>query len=158
MIEGLRLKYIRDIRLKYIRLNIRCELLSSLQEAVIRGENDASSIGKRIILPASFTGGMRYMFNNCQDAMAICKRFEYPDLFITITCNANWREIRDFVTSRGLTTSDRPDIMCRVFKMKLDQMMTNFKKDKIFGNIVAGTYTVEFQKRGLPDAHILLWL
>ena len=102
-------------------------MLSSLQEAVIRGENDASSIGKCIILPASFTGGMRYMFNNCQDAMAICNRLGYPDLFIAITCNENWREIRDFVTSRGLTASDRPDIVSRVFKMKLDQMMTDFK-------------------------------
>lgn len=83
-------------RLSFIRSNqkvIRCDLLNGLQEAVVRGENDPTTIGKRVVLPASFTGGMRYMFNNCQDAMAICKRFGYPDLFITITCNANWREI-----------------------------------------------------------------
>ena len=55
---------------------------------------------------------MRYMFNNCQDAMAICKRYGYPDLFITITCNVNWPEILDFVKSIGLTASDRLDIVC----------------------------------------------
>ncbi|XP_057433001.1 uncharacterized protein LOC130725830 [Lotus japonicus] len=101
---------------------------------------------------------MRYMFNNCQDAMAICKRFGYPDLFITMTCNANWKEIQDFVTPRGLRADDRPDIVARVFKMKLNDLMSNLKKGKIFGEVQAGTYTIEFQKRGLPHAHILIWL
>jgi len=78
------------------------------------------------------------MFTNCQDAMAICKRYGYPDLFITITCNVNWPEILDFVKSRGLTTSDRPDIVCRVFKMKLYQIMTNFKKNHFFGKVNTG--------------------
>lgn len=79
-------------RLFFIRMNqkvIRSDILNGTQEVVLRGENDPTSVGKRIVLPASFTGGMRYMFNNCQDAMTICNRFGYPDLFITITCNAN---------------------------------------------------------------------
>ncbi|XP_058729905.1 uncharacterized protein LOC131601957 [Vicia villosa] len=152
---------IESQRLYWHRMNqatIRCDILSGLQEAVHNGENQPSAVGKRIVLPASFTGGLRYMFNNCQDAMAICKKFGYPDLFITITCNANWPEIKNFVTIRGLTASDRPDIVCRIFKAKLDHMMNAFKKEKIFGEVVAGTYTIEFQKRGLPHAHILLWL
>lgn len=122
---------IESQRLQYIRLNkkiIKCDILNGLQEVVQRGDNEAASVGKRIILPPSFTGGPRYMFNNCQDVMAICKRFGYPDLFITITCNANWKEIHDFVSDRGLAASDRPDIVTRVFKMKLDKMMTDFKK------------------------------
>jgi hypothetical protein len=128
-------------RLSYIRENqdvIRCDIMSGLQEAVELGDIDASIVGKRIVLPDSFTGGPRYMFNNCQDAMGICKRFGYPDLFITVTCNANWPEIRDFLSDKGLQASDRPDIVCRVFKMKLDQMMCDFKKDQIFGKVIAG--------------------
>jgi hypothetical protein len=112
--------------------------MSGLQEAVELGDLDASLVGKRIVLPDSFTGGPRYMFNNCQDAMGICKRFGYPDLFITVTCNANWPEIRDALSSKGLQPSDRPDIVCRVFKMKLDQMMSDLKKDQIFGDVIAG--------------------
>jgi len=117
--------------LSFIRANqklIRYDILNGLQKVVNRGETNSSSIGRRIVLLASFTGGTRYMFNNCQDAMAICKKFGYPDLFITITCNVNWSEIRDFVSPRGLTISDKPDIVCKVFKMKIDQMMTDFKK------------------------------
>lgn len=100
---------IESQRLSFIRANqkvIRSEMLNGLQEAVHRGETDPSSVGRRVILPSSFTGGARYMLNNCQDAMAICKRFDYPDLFITITCNANWPEIRNFVSSKGLAPSD----------------------------------------------------
>jgi len=78
--------------LSIIRANkklIRYEILNGLQEAINRGEIDPSCVGSRMVFPSSFTGGMRYMFNNCQDDMAICKRFSYPDLFITITCNVN---------------------------------------------------------------------
>jgi len=175
--------------LSFIRANqklIRCDILNGLQEVVNRGKTDPSSIGRHIVLSASFTGGTRYMFNNCQDAMAICKKFGYLDLFITITCNVNWSEIRDFVSPRGLTASDKPDIVCRVFKRKLDQMMTNLKKmtsserllqvccivyiiylviqlpnmciTVLIIFIQSGMYTVEFQKRGLSHVHIPLWL
>jgi len=78
------------------------------------------------------------MFNNYQDVMAICKKFGYPDLFITIMCNVNWPEIHDLVSSKGCATSDRPDIVCRVFRMKLDQMMTDLKKNEFFGKVNAG--------------------
>ena len=115
--------------------------MNGLQEVVNKGEIDPSTIRKRIVLLASFTGGTRYMFNNCQDAMAICNWYGYLDLFLTITCNVNWPEILDFVKSRGLTASDRPDIVCRIFKMKLDQMITDFKKNNFFGKVNAGTQT-----------------
>ena len=84
---------------------------------------------------------MRYMFNNCQDAMAICKRFSYPDLFITITCNVNWPEVRDVLGPKGFR-SDRLDIVCRVFKVKLDEMTTNFKKNNFFGQTIVGHYII----------------
>ncbi|MCH79953.1 ATP-dependent DNA helicase PIF1, partial [Trifolium medium] len=153
MLEAQRLSFIKENQQK-----IRQDVLSGLQEAVDRGDVDAEFVGKRIIIPDSFTGGPRYMFNNCQDAMGICKRFGYPDLFITVTCNANWPEIRDFIAPKGLNACDRPDIVSRVFKMKLNQMMIDFKKYQIFGQVIAGMYTIEFQKRGLPHAHMLLWL
>ncbi|XP_012827650.1 PREDICTED: uncharacterized protein LOC105948936 [Erythranthe guttata] len=58
----------------------------------------------------------------------------------------------------SLRPEDRPDILCRVFKMKLDSLLTDFKKGHIFGRIRAHVCTIEFQKRGLPHTHILLWL
>lgn len=133
-------------RLSFIRNNqnvIRSDVLSGLKEAVNRGDIRPSSVGKRVILPPSFTGGPRFMFNNCQDAMAICKRFGYPDLFITMTCNAKWREIDNHVTKRGHRADERPDIVCRVFKMKLDSLMNDLKKEHIFGEVLAGNFYIK---------------
>ncbi|XP_045829948.1 uncharacterized protein LOC123921446 isoform X3 [Trifolium pratense] len=187
MIEAQRLSYVRNNQ-----SNIRSGFLLGVEEAVSRGDVDASSIGSRVVLPSSFTGGRRYMFNNCQDAMAICKKFGYPDLFLTVTCNPTWEEIQRHLYKSGNSAPYRPDISCRVFQMKLEEMMNDFKKGKYFGKVIAsklfyicffftykyvfyticklffldfitfinliGLYTIEFQKRGLPHAHILLWL
>ena len=52
-----------------------------------------SRVGRPVILPSSFIGSPRNMQQNYQDAMAIVRKFGKPDLFITVTCNPNWREI-----------------------------------------------------------------
>lgn len=96
MIESQRLSWVRQNQAK-----IRSGFLLGLEEAVSRGDSDASSIGSRVVLPASFTGGRRYMFNNCQDAQALCKRYGYPDLFLMITCNPKWVEIQRHLSKSG---------------------------------------------------------
>ncbi|GBM57382.1 hypothetical protein AVEN_171506-1 [Araneus ventricosus] len=52
----------------------------------------------------------------------------------------------------------RPDIVVRVFKMKLSQLLDDFIKRKVFGCVTSYIYVIEFQKRGLPHCHILLTL
>ncbi|XP_016166002.1 uncharacterized protein LOC107608783 [Arachis ipaensis] len=153
MIESARLNYIRLDQEKF-----RCEMYKGLSEAVLSGETRPASRGKRIILPSSFTGGPRYMIQNYQDAMAICRVVGYPDLFLTFTCNPKWPELEDFLKNRELHAEDRPDMVCRAFKVKLDKLIQDIRKNQIFGRVSAVVYTIEFQKRGLPHAHILLFL
>ncbi|XP_072054969.1 uncharacterized protein [Arachis hypogaea] len=97
------------------------------------------------------------MYNNCKDAFAICRYAGYPSYFITITCNPEWTEIKDCVAAYSLNPSDRPDIISRVFKIKLDVLMKDLKDGSIFGKPKGIVYTVEFQKCGLPHCHILLF-
>ncbi|CAH9083783.1 unnamed protein product, partial [Cuscuta epithymum] len=152
---------IESSRLRYVRTHqkqLRCEMYKGLTDALLRGDINPATQGKRLVLPSSFTGGARYMIQNYQDAMAICRCIGYPDLFITFTCNPKWPEIVRFVEQRNLKPEDRPDIICRVFKMKLDALLNDFRCKKVFGTVKAVIYTVEFQKRGLPHAHILLFL
>ncbi|KAJ8897251.1 hypothetical protein PR048_002597 [Dryococelus australis] len=52
----------------------------------------------------------------------------------------------------------RLDVVCRVFKVKLDVLMGDIHKNQIFGMVSAYTYNIEFQKRGLPLGHILIIL
>ncbi|XP_010412532.1 PREDICTED: uncharacterized protein LOC104698841 [Camelina sativa] len=153
---------IEQERLRFIALNqkkLRADLYNNVYDAVESGEADAKRIGKRIILPSSFLAGPQYMVEKYHDAMAICRWFGNPDLFITFTSNPNWPELTEHLqtyTTEGSNT--RPDLQSRVFKMKLDEMVADFSKGVFFLVPVAVVYTIEFQKRGLPHAHILLWL
>ncbi len=84
-------------RLRYLHLNqktLYVDLYEGLQDAIIAGDNDVFAIELRIILPFFFTGGPRHMVQNYQDAMAICRRARYPDVFVTFTFNPQWPEIK----------------------------------------------------------------
>ncbi|XP_074353358.1 uncharacterized protein LOC141692425 [Apium graveolens] len=58
----------------------------------------------------------------------------------------------------GCIAPNRPDIISRVFRLKLDQLMVDIKDKKYFGVCIGVMYVVEFQKRGLPHVHMLIWL
>ncbi|XP_068309880.1 uncharacterized protein [Pyrus communis] len=153
---------LEEDRLDFIRANqdsFRTEGLKGIHEALKAGNATSSSVGKRVILPTSFTGSVRYMINNYQDAMAICRHLGNPDLFITFTCNAKWPEIiEDLRDKPGCKAEDRPDLISRIFKAKLDHLIKYLKSGKPFGDVESVIYTVEFQKIGLPHCHILLWV
>ncbi|XP_052118981.1 uncharacterized protein LOC127748464 [Arachis duranensis] len=46
----------------------------------------------------------------------------YHSYFITMASNPEWDEIKREVTSIGLKAEDHPDILCRDFKIKLDEL------------------------------------
>ncbi|KAL5179179.1 ATP-dependent DNA helicase PIF1 [Glycine soja] len=92
--------------------------------------------GKKIILPSSFVGSQRYMEQLYFDGMAICGHLGFPDLFLTMTCNPTWSEIQRKVTQSNLTPNNCLDIITRVFKIKLNQLMNDLKHGNIFGNII----------------------
>jgi hypothetical protein len=92
-----------------------------------------------------------------QDAMAICKSFGLSSYFITFTYNPNWPKIQMELLP-GQTATDRPDLVTRMFCMKLSVLMKDLMKDEVIGPTVAQIHVIEFQKRGLPHAHILIIL
>lgn len=133
---------IEQERLRWFRLNqkkIRADLYNNVEDAVMNGDTDAKSIGKRVILPSSHTGSPRYMAEKYHDAMAICRWEGNPDLFITFTTNPKWEEISDHLKMYGSDDpNDRPDLEARVFKMKLDEMISDFNKGVFFPRAKAG--------------------
>jgi hypothetical protein len=116
-----------------------------------------SNIGRRIILPSSFKGEPRNMHQSYQNAMALIRKYEKPDLFITFTCIVNWIEIQENLIA-GEQVFNRPDLCARVFKLKFKELMDDIIKNKIFGKVISNIEVIEFQKCGLPHAHILLIL
>lgn len=133
-----------DQRLNFIRRNqntIRCEKYNNLHDTLTSRDSDLSQIGKHIILPSSFIGSPRHMYQLYQDAMSIVRKYGKPDLFVTFTCNPRWIEIqrellRDPKSGKLLEqAADRPDLCARVFNIKLNQLKQLIIKDQHFGKV-----------------------
>ncbi|XP_042988822.1 uncharacterized protein LOC122316361 [Carya illinoinensis] len=151
---------IETSRLDYFRCNqqhIRSELYQGIVDSINLGETNASRIGKRIILPSSFIGGPRDMQKRYLEAMALVQRYGKPDIFLTMTCNPNWKEISTQLLPHE-ETQNRPDLIARIFRAKLEDLKYELFKREIFGKISAYVYVIEHQKRGLPHAHFLIIL
>src|SRR5437667_128406 len=150
--------YVEANRLNFAQTHqaqLRADCYNGLQDAVRAGiEEDAQRLGRQIILPSSIPGTPRHMKQLYQDAMAICRHYGQADFFITFTCNLKWDEITSNIPA-GSSATDHPDIVSRVFSLKLKTLMDDLLKKHVLGKTVADVLTIEFQKCGLPHAHIL---
>ena len=64
-------------------------------------------------MPASFIGGPRDIRKRYTDAMALVQRFGKPDLFVTITYNPNWPEIKEELGANDLV-QDRLELVTNI--------------------------------------------
>jgi hypothetical protein len=117
-------------RLNYLRRNqkkLRVEVYQGLQDAVAADADvNLNELGKRFILPSSFSGSTRNMQQHCQDALAINRYLGGGDLFITMTANPAWPEIVSALLP-GQRASDRPDLEVWVFYAKLQSLIKDIK-------------------------------
>ncbi|KAF8801157.1 hypothetical protein BYT27DRAFT_7047348, partial [Phlegmacium glaucopus] len=158
--------------IKHHQKDLRAEVYSGLRDAVLGDRDNNINLaehGRRIILPSSFIGSEHHMMQLFQDSMAICRAFRKPDIFLTMTANPNWPEIQDQLLEevpppaganrwrRKQKASDHPDIVACVFEEKKKALVKDID-DGAFGKVLAMVYTIEFQKRGLPHMHLLLFL
>ena len=104
-LESSRLDYFR-----YRQDDIQADLYQGLIDSIAGGETHASKVGHRIVLPASFIGGLRDMRRCYIDAMALVKHFGKPDIFLTMTCNPSWFEIKEELESYE-EAQNRPDLI-----------------------------------------------
>ncbi|XP_039951420.1 uncharacterized protein LOC120768715 [Bactrocera tryoni] len=150
---------IESERLRYLRYNqqkLRTEEYIHLRDAVANNA-DTAEIGNSVILPSSYVGSPRHMQEYIQDAMTFVREYGRPCLFITFTCNPKWKEITSLLLP-GQNAMHRHDITARVFKQKLKSLINFTTKLHVFGFTRCWMYSVEWQKRGLPHAFILIWL
>ncbi|KAG6732517.1 hypothetical protein I3842_01G182300 [Carya illinoinensis] len=132
-------------RLDYFRSKqheIRSDVYQGIVDSLSVGETCASNIGKRIILPSSFIGGPRDMRKRYMEAMALVQRFGKPDIFLTMTCNPNWEEILEQLNPHE-EVQNRPHLIARIFRAKLEELKIDLFKREIFG---------------LPHVHFLIIL
>ncbi|KAG6695627.1 hypothetical protein I3842_09G107500 [Carya illinoinensis] len=126
---------IETSRLDYFRSkqqHIQSELYQGIVDTITLGETDAFNVGKRIILPSSFIGGPRDMRKRYMEAMALVQRYG---------------------------ESNRPDLVARVFRAKLEELKDRLFKQQIFGKkLYAPESFDEIVSAEIPDKNINLHL
>ena len=162
MVENNRINYFQQHQKDF-----RVECYQGLLDHVINSASNVSQnfekkerLGNLFILPATYTGSPRYMQQHYQDAMAIVRNIGRTDLFITMTCNPKWKELKEVLKKFpiGTTSIDIPNITVRLFHTKFLDLLADITENEIFGPVLAHVYTIEFQKRGLPHVHLLVTL
>ncbi|CDO71194.1 hypothetical protein BN946_scf184845.g64 [Trametes cinnabarina] len=142
-----------EARLHYIRSN---------QQRIRQDDAEQMGLGavednENVYLPSSFLGSNRWAAEQIADSLAIAAMHGAPTFFITNTCNRAWPEIVSQLRP-GQEYHDLPVVVCRVFKRKLALLQQTLRTTMFpdAGKLLYMVHSVEFQKRGLPHAHILL--
>ena len=129
-------------RMNFFRNNqkiLRVECYQGLLDHVMNNASNISNnfvnkerLGNIFILPATYIGSPRYMQKHYQDAMAIMRNTGRPDLFITVTCNPKWKELKEVLQKfpARTTPNDIPNITVRLFHTKLMSLIEDIKKKK----------------------------
>lgn len=86
------------------------ELYNGLADAIVADDVDTTTLGRRFVLPSSYSSGARNMQQQFQDSMFIVRHYGKPTLFITFTAKPNWPEIQSELMPEQ-TAVDRPDIV-----------------------------------------------
>jgi len=106
--EGARINF-----LKFNQASLRADLYQNIKKCCI--DNLGYTIGKRIVIPATFKGCDRYFAKLFQDGIGLIREYGKPDLFITLSCNPRWPEI---TVELILTPKEHKlTIINRVFKL-----------------------------------------
>ena len=75
---------VEENRLRFIiknNKNLRSKIYQGIHDALHKGDFDGNNVGKKVYCLRALLGVKRYMVQNYQDAMAICRFYGPPDLF-----------------------------------------------------------------------------
>jgi hypothetical protein len=81
---------VEQAKLAWLRHNqgaLRADVYQDIVSQATQGTTQGSQVGRRVVLPSTFTGGPRYMNELYHDGMAIVRKLGKADLFLTFTAN-----------------------------------------------------------------------
>jgi hypothetical protein len=141
----------------------RLSFIRNSKKTVARASEDGPHVGAEgeldldeqcnITLPSSFMGSKKWASEQTADALALARTYGPPSLFVTMTCNPEWPEIKNALLP-GQRACDAPTIIARAFKNRLQRLY--FLLRNKMGSVTYMTTSNEFQKRGLPHSHIVV--
>ncbi|SGY66400.1 BQ5605_C004g02670 [Microbotryum silenes-dioicae] len=130
LIDGYSQLQVETDRPNYIRFHqetLRLTTAQGITDAVANGLTP-DQIRRSVILGLTFKNSPRENTQRYQDAMTCVVKYGKPLLFITVTCNPEWSEIRATLGSND-QACNRPDLIARLFEAKLHRLC-----DNVFGN------------------------
>ena len=130
-----------------------------IEEEEWRGAGYIDEPRKGPYLPGSVNGSRCDMAALAKKALMLVSEFGCPHVFLTLTCNPEWLEIKSQLISCQ-TAFDQPEVTVPVFKSRLNQFKTNILKGKYFQSDREAYmfHVIEYQYQGLPHAHMVFRL
>eukprot|EP00937_MAST-01D_sp_MAST-1D-sp2_P005348 g5348.t1 len=160
-IEFQRLRFMANHQ-EHLRASSYAELVTAERENRIHETGRPTC--QHTVLPSSFVGGPRDMSNRLQDSLRVMQVYGTPAFFVTMTCSnesarglceAAWHGSR-CETPGDCNCQDMPEMGVKVFRAQVEQLVSD-ARNGCFGPYQAHCYAIEFQKRGLPHVHMLVW-
>ena len=148
-------------RLMQIRINKEFNLqLQMRRQDEVQSKNGSNitqkdQFGEKTYIPATLTGSPSYWKNVSKNGFYLSLVLGPPTFFITITENPKWHEIAALNTEKDVMMNSV--LLARIFNQKKRALISYIKNSKIFGEVKGILWRDEYQKRGLPHCHVLLW-
>jgi hypothetical protein len=166
---------------------MRIKRLQPVVDAAGLDKVGGPEVVKKNMMPSSFAGGLRCMTEDFHDAVAVSQVHGSPDIFTTFACGPEWPEIietlehgqkaidgaditiqihqmklLDYLTQSGLgkCLGQCLLVLCPVpFLPPIHFFLPTCRTFPVLHLpcCFAVVHTVEFQKTGVPHAHILVW-
>uniref|UniRef100_A0A914H6D2 Helitron helicase-like domain-containing protein n=1 Tax=Globodera rostochiensis TaxID=31243 RepID=A0A914H6D2_GLORO len=109
-----------------------------------------------------FRGSRQFYQREYANCMTICREFGPPDLLVTFTMSPDCPELQAMLgTDAGGKQQqwfDRPDLVCRLFVDKLQELYKDLTERGVLGPVRAWFGALEHQFRGLPHVHTAIIL
>ena len=122
---------------------LQTDLYSNIKISMSSGTSECSNVRKAFILPSGFVGSRRYMQQNFQDALVVCRFIGHPDIFLTMTTYPIWDEINEMMKLLPhCSPQNSPDVIPRVFRLNLDQLIDEIREKKYFGTCLGSKNSI----------------
>ncbi|VDI27033.1 Hypothetical predicted protein [Mytilus galloprovincialis] len=112
------------------------------------------------VLPATVTGSKAFWRKKWLDLVAMVRQLGPADLFVTLTANDSWKELKTI-----LSQYDNPQSILHpvdtteyFFKRFNSIKPLLFGSSSVFGKVKDHWYRIEAQNRGALHVHCLIWL
>jgi hypothetical protein len=105
-----------------------------------------------LFLPNSICGGKTYWCKILMNLYAMVREIGTPHLFLTLTADeSGW-------SSEEHATMNKPVQNMVDFKRRFFTLLNFIRSGKIFGEVANFWYRLEYQQRGSPHIHMMIWL